>query len=82
MSHLCTRCKALMCPDCREIAEEYEELLSNWKHANLALEQRIEEKGIELALIEARANDWEKLAKLGYPEMIQRWMDSQVGEAA
>ena len=42
MSHLCTRCKALMCPDCREIAEEYEELLSNWKRANFALEQRIE----------------------------------------
>jgi len=44
-----------MCPDCREITDEYEELLSNWKRANFALEQRIEEMEYELAGAKVRA---------------------------
>ena len=40
MSFICDRCKNNMCDDCREIAEEYEQLLINWKRSHSELESR------------------------------------------
>lgn len=76
MNHLCTRCRAAMCPDCLEITDEYVTLLQNFKRANLLLEHHLKDLEQKLELITASRDDWERMAKLGYPEIIQKWMES------
>lgn len=67
-----------MCPDCLQIADEYAELLKNHQRAAYAGTEKIEELKRQLAREVRRADDYEKIAKLGYPEILQKWIDSQV----
>jgi len=76
MSHLCGRCKAVMCADCLAIAEEYEELLLNKNRALATLQSELDRWKAEAGQAKRRAENFESVAKLGYPEVIQKWMDS------
>lgn len=77
MNFLCTRCKQAMCPDCLSIADEYQVLLANSKRYMGAADAKIRDLQDQLKLAQSSHKDWERLAKLGYPEVITQWMDSQ-----
>lgn len=72
---LCAKCKSRLCPDCREIEAEYEQLLENYKRQNATLSAQIENVNDRLAAAEGRARTFESVAKMGYPEVITKWMD-------
>lgn len=74
---LCTRCRRAMCKDCRQIADEYEELLRNWKAANSWLSGDVERLQRDLERERKKAVFWEEMSKLGLPEVLQRWMDAE-----
>jgi glutaredoxin-related protein len=74
-SFLCPRCKKVMCQDCINIAEEYQELHDRRKFELIRLQEENAELKRKLALAEQRAADYERVAKLGYPEVIQSWID-------
>lgn len=76
MSFLCTACRQLMCQDCKDIADEYHELERNRAQAQALAESRVEDLQRELEQVQRNAAMWEELAKAGFPEVIQRWMDS------
>lgn len=73
---LCTQCKRSLCPDCKEIESEYEELLQHYKQQNSNLSAKVEKVQRELDAMRRRAESFESVAKLGYPEVITKWMDS------
>ena len=77
MNFLCTQCTQNMCPDCLSIADEYAELLGNHQRYLSAADDRIHDLLDQLKLAQNSRKDWERLAKLGYPEVITQWMDSQ-----
>jgi hypothetical protein len=76
---LCARCRAAMCPDCLEIADEYAELLQMRTRELGRYAAQVDDLKYQLDLARKAAADWERTAKLGYPEVIQKWMDSEVG---
>lgn len=82
MTFLCTQCHQLMCQDCREIADEYQVLLGNNRRYLAAADTKIRDLQDQLKLAQSSAKDWERFAKLGYPEVIIQWMDSLQQEPA
>ena len=62
---------------CPETIAEYNELLDNWKIRCMGLEDKL--GAMEAALSGALdlAKHWEELAKLGYSDVIEKWMDSK-----
>lgn len=78
MNFLCARCKQAMCPDCLSIADEYQTLLGNNRRYLAAADDRIRDLQDQLKLALGSRKDWERLAKLGYPEVITRWMDQEI----
>lgn len=75
MGFLCAGCRRVMCEDCRAMAEEYEELLQGWKRTASLVEGRVGELERDLVMARRAATDWERLARLGYPEVIGAWME-------
>ena len=65
-----------MCTDCLAISEEYEELLRNKNRALASMQSGIDRLQAEIVQAKHRADNFESLSKLGYPEAIQKWMDS------
>lgn len=76
-SFLCGSCLSVICSDCKEIAEEYPELLQIKNREISALEHKIEELSSKLASAERLRDGYERVAKLGMPEILLGWIDSQ-----
>lgn len=76
-SCVCGRCRIVMCEDCLSITDEYAELLQNHQHAAYDGTNEIETLRKDLARAKTTSKMWEDLAKLGYPDVIQKWMDEQ-----
>jgi hypothetical protein len=74
---LCTSCLSVMCSDCKEIASEYNELLQIRTRALMERERKIEELERELAKEKRLREAFETWAKIGVPEIVIRWIDSQ-----
>lgn len=77
---LCTQCRASMCPDCLEIADEYAELLQMRTRELSRYAEKASRLEHDIGLVMKQAAAWERLAKLGFPEVIQEWMDSLAKE--
>lgn len=77
-SFLCGSCRTAMCADCRQIAEEYHELLGKRTEALVAAQQQVEELEGELRRQKMRADMWEKITRQGLPALITAWMDKDV----
>lgn len=73
---LCTRCRPKLCEDCRDIADEYAELLQNHKVSLSNADHTLDELRRKLDAAQQSAKMWEDLAKLGMPKTIRQWMDS------
>ena len=74
---LCDACRQGMCDDCREIADEYAELLQMRTNALQAANYQVEKISEELHTLKRRAAMWEELSKMGMPEIIIKWMDER-----
>lgn len=77
---LCTRCRACMCQDCLEIADEYHELERNRARNQFLAERDNFRLKQELERVQKERQMWEDLAKLPFPGIIQRWMDTIIEE--
>ena len=77
-SFLCGHCKREMCSDCRQIAEEYQELLEKRTQALGTANHQVESLTRELADMKRRAHMWEQISKAGLPETITAWMDKDI----
>ena len=69
-----------MCTDCRQIAEEYQELLEARTRALSSAQDQIEQMQLELAREKRHADAFEKIAKIGLPETIIAWMDKEIDQ--
>jgi hypothetical protein len=65
-----------MCDDCASIAAEYEFLYGHQKHELMRAQDAIKELEREVARWKRRAEGFEHVAKLGYSEVIQGYLDS------
>ena len=77
-SFLCGHCKREMCTDCRQIAEEYQELLEARTQALSATRAENERLTRELANEKRRADMFEQVARAGMPNVILAWMDKDI----
>jgi hypothetical protein len=77
-SFLCGNCRREMCDDCREIAEEYQELLEKRTQALSATQEENERLTMELRNTKRRADMFERVAKAGLPNIILAWMDKEI----
>lgn len=75
---LCRSCGEFMCDDCMSIAAEYEELYARQKSRLAMLEEDNRELSQRIASLERRLVDTEKVAKLGYPEVMCGYIDSLI----
>lgn len=73
---LCGNCRNVLCNDCREIADEYAELLIMRSNALSTANHEIEKLKADLICTKRQAAMWEELSKMGMPEIILKWMDS------
>jgi hypothetical protein len=79
-SFLCTNCRREMCNDCREIAEEYQELLKIRTDALHIAEYTVVELKRQLESEKRRADLFEQTAKAGLPQVILAWMDKDISK--
>ncbi len=81
INFLCTSCRRELCDDCKEIADEYAELLTLKNRALSTAEYKIGELEKQLEQSNRRAKMYEELSKMGMPEIILKWMDEQAVKA-
>lgn len=79
-SFLCGNCRREMCDDCREIAEEYQELLQIRTNALQAANYQVEQLRIELENEKRRSAMYEEVAKAGMGPIIGAWIDKEIGQ--
>lgn len=79
-SFLCTACRDGMCDDCRDIAEEFDELLKRRTAALANAQDEIEKLKRKYAELERRANMYEEMSKVGLGDIIGAWMDKEIGQ--
>lgn len=77
-SFLCTNCRREMCNDCRQIAEEFDELLKRRTTALAIANDRTERLERELADANRRAAMYEQVSKAGINQIIVAWMDKEI----
>lgn len=75
-SFLCGSCRRAMCRECTAIATEYAELLDSYKARNWKEQQLREQAQQEAARAVKRADEYERLMKLGQHALLLAWMDS------
>ena len=73
---LCSSCRRDMCDDCKEIADEYAELLALRSNALNTANYKLETLTKEFESFKRKAAIWEELSKMGMSEIITKWMDS------
>lgn len=81
-SFTCRVCNSVMCSDCKLIAAEYEELTCSLRVEVIALQEQIQslQKTIELA--DEQRDLYRQWSQIGYPEVIKKWMESEVWREA
>lgn len=80
VNFICGSCSSVMCSDCKEIASEYAEILILRNRRISELERKLEAVTREADSSRRLSTEFEKIAKLGLPAIIQKWIDSQVEE--
>ncbi len=75
---LCGTCLKVMCVDCVSMADEFQYQNQSFKRATMTAQDELKEAKVEIALLKRQVADWKRLATLGYPEVIQKWIESQV----
>lgn len=75
---LCNSCHRNLCNDCREISDEYAELFALRTQALATTESTLSKQSEELRSVKRQLVEWQRMAKLGYAEVLAEWMDSQV----
>jgi formate hydrogenlyase subunit 6/NADH:ubiquinone oxidoreductase subunit I len=75
---LCSRCMDAMCEDCISIADEYQYRDGTLKRAAYQAEDELKKAQTEIKRLQRSAEQWENIAKLGYSDVIQQWMDWEV----
>jgi hypothetical protein len=78
---LCTPCRREMCADCRGIADEYAELLSNRTQALGQADWKLREAERKAEEAESRAASYKQIVELGLPPVTLAWMDSLTPDA-
>lgn len=74
-------CMAVICDDCREIAEEYAELSARRGLALFAADEQIAELKREVERQTDLAQMWEDNLKIGYPEIMRAWLTDMANKA-
>jgi len=72
----CGTCARLMCDDCASIAAEYEYLAEQRGFELARLQDELTELRREVERWKRRAEGFEHVAKIGYSEVIQGYLDS------
>lgn len=78
----CGSCRELMCDDCASMAAEYEFLYGQQRFELMDVRRQLEEMSRELASWKRRAEAFEHVAKIGYSEVIQGYLDSMADSLA
>lgn len=78
MSFLHTQCRAGVCAECQEIADEYEELLRNKNQALALQDMAMADLKLKLETAQRNAQRWEEFSKIGIKDVMQKWMDAVV----
>lgn len=73
---LCGACRRVMCRECKGIADEYDELLRNQKAYLHKANQQLEQAQAETERQRKRADEYERLMKLGQHPLMLAWIDS------
>ena len=68
-----------MCYDCKNIAEEYQELLEARTRVLSSANSEVETLQAEVARWKRRAEMYEECAKAGVGDIIAAWMDKEIG---
>lgn len=77
-SFLHNHCKAGMCQDCIDIAEEYQELELNRKRALMAANDQAEKAIKDRDQWKRQAEMYEQVAKAGIGDIIAAWVDKEI----
>jgi hypothetical protein len=75
-SFLCGRCRRAVCAECKSIADEYSEIDCNQKALLWKAQQQLEQAQQDAARATKRAEEYERLMKLGQHALMVAWMDS------
>jgi len=79
-SFLCGNCKREMCDDCKNIAEEYQELLELRTTALQSAQHENEQLKNKLSNLQRRADMYEQVSKAGFGDVIGAWMDKEINQ--
>lgn len=77
-SFLHESCKAGMCNDCIDIAEEYQELELNRKRALAVANDKLEKAIAERNNWKRQAEMYEQVARAGVGDIIAAWIDKEI----
>lgn len=72
---VCGRCSALVCEDCMGIAEEWAELAQARARELFRNEDEMKKMREELARAKRKADDYERMMKLGQNAVLLAWID-------
>ena len=75
-SFLCRHCAAVMCDECRSIAEEYDELYTRQKAYMHKAQQELEAAQRALKIAERSRDDYKRIIELGIAPQMLAWMRS------
>lgn len=77
-SFLHERCKANMCEDCIDLAEEYQELHEIRRREIIRVDEENERIKAEFAQLKRKAEMWEQMARAGLPDIIEAWVAREI----
>jgi hypothetical protein len=77
-SFLHERCKANMCQDCIDLAEEYQILDERRRAEMIQLDEEIEAYRAKLRELKTSADLWEQIARTGLPALIEAWAAEEI----
>jgi len=75
---LCGNCLKAMCEDCISIADEFQYRDQQRNLASIQMEESLRGAKKEIIRLNRELVGWKRLASLGFPQVIQEWMNSQV----
>lgn len=81
MIFLCTSCEKCLCNDCRNIADEYPELLNNHKRAARLLEIDLAKANEQITHLQAKVQMYKEISEMGLRGPVLTWIQSMEIEA-
>lgn len=75
---LCGHCQDVLCTDCASIAAEYEFLHEKRKLELMRAQDKLNSALQEIDQLKKQVERWQQAAKIGYPEIIKRWLDYEI----